>query len=498
MSVSHRPNFALTLRLAALLLALTAPNALLAGGFELPDHGARNVSRGGAFTARADDLTALALNPGGLLRARDSQRAVGLPGQATATGMWGALLYSHNAMHAPISFQRAPSAVPQPESSDPGSPAPLARVDNETPWFLLGGSLFAATDFGLEDFVFAVGLYGPNAAGHQRYPVTGGQRYMLVELEAIFVYYSAAIAWGKRDKYGVGVTLQLAHQPMTKLSLVVDGTPGGAQSPYHSSSDVLATINLAAPPVPTALVGAWWRPIDAVEVGVSGRVVPVKLQAAGDVTLTNSPGGAAFFPDQLEIEGNAARLQLTIPQTARAGVRYRHLDGLRERFDVELDVVWEGWSALDAYTVELDGMIKLFAATKAPDVTIAKRWKDTLSVRLGGTYNLDALPLSLSAGTFYETAAVPLNYSHLDFPSFARVGVGLGATGRLGSLDWTVGYLHVFQESRTIDEAFAKVFQQRPVAECPEGCDGYDSVPANAGTITSGFHIITASLGWRF
>ena len=469
------------------------PAHLLAAGFEIPDNGAKAISRGSAFTVRADDLTAMAHNPAGLLKARDLRRTRG------AGGSWHALQTSHNLIYAPMTFQRAESSVPQVASNDPGSTDPLAKVENETPWFAKGGSLFYGTDLGLDDFAFALGVYGPNAAGHQKYPVTGGPRWMLVELDALIVYYSAAIAYGKRDTWGVGLTLQLAHQPMTKMSLVIDGTPGGEQSPYYAPTDVLATLSMSATPVPTAIFGAWWRPIEALEFGVSGRFLPVKLAASGDIGLTNTPGGSQFTPAQLEVEGGAARLTLTIPPTARAGVRYRHMDGATERFDVELDVVWEGWSMMKEYKVELDGLIKLFAATEAPDVVISKRWRDTLSLRLGGTYNLDGLPLSLSAGGFYESAAVPNNYSHLDFPSFMRIGVAAGASGRLfGNIDWVVGYSHIFQESRTVSELFGKVLQQRPVAECPTGCDGFDSIPANAGVFSGSYDIVTASLAYTF
>jgi long-subunit fatty acid transport protein len=490
-SPAHRPSPARRRRrvgphaaLLGALLALpwlAAPRPAAAGGFELPDHGARAVGRGAAFTVRADDLTAIAHNPGGLSRLRGA-----------------GLLYSHNALYAPLRFTRAPSAVPQPAGTSDGSPDPLATVENETPLFALGGFFVAATDFGLEDWTFAAGVYGPNAVGGQRWPVTGGQRWMLVELDAIIVYYSLAAAYGRRDRWGVGVTLQLAHQPMTRMSLVVDGAIGGAQSPYASGTDVLATISLAAPPAPTALVGAWWRPVPWLELGASGRVVPVWLHASGDIALSNTPGGSQFTPQQLEVDGSAARLEMVLPPTARAGARYRHLDGAREVFDLELNVVYEAWSMVRGFDVELDGTIKLFAAHEAPDVKLDKRWRDTLSLRLGGTWNPDGLPLSLSAGTFVESGAVPNAYSHLDFPSFDRLGLSAGAHGTLGPLTWALSYSFIAQAPRSVSEAYGKVFQQRPIADCPDGCDGYDPVPANAGRFEGHVQLMSASVAYAF
>jgi len=360
----------------------------------------------------------------------------------------------------------------------------------------------AATDFGLEDFTFAIGAYGPSAAGSQSYDVRGGSRWMLTELDAVMVYYSAAVAYGKSN-WGVGMTLQVAHQPSTRLALVVDGTTGGAQSPYSSAADVLATIDLSAPPTFSAIIGAWWQP-QALrtargfwEFAVSARVLPVSFKSTGDVTMSNTPGGSQFSASQLEVSDSSAALDLVLPPVVRAGLRYVHLSGGRELFDIEFNAVYERWSMLDSYNLDLEGTINLFAAAEAPDVIIAKNWQDTLALRLGGTYNVTET-FGVSLGGYYESAAVPVNYSHLDFPSFARVGLGIGVQGQAFGLQWSVAYAHVFQETRDVDERYAKVLQQRPIAECPEGCDGFDAVPANAGLFETGFSTISVSLSYGF
>lgn len=464
--------------LALMLMVLPASTAL-AGGFEFGVNGSRATARGGAFTVRADDLTAIDHNPGGLSRLHGNH-----------------LTLSHNTVHARMSFTRAASVVPQEEFNKPGSPDPLKTVTNQAPWFALGGMFVAASDFGMRDFTFAVGAYGPSAVGKQKYDVRGGSRWMLTEIEAIIAYYSAAVAYGK-DNWGVGVTLQLAHQMSTKMSLVVDGTTGGQQSPYYSTADVLATIELSAPPAFTAIFGAWWRPIDAIEVAVSGRVMPANMEATGDITLANTPGGSQFGPKQLEVENSAARMNLVIPPTAKAGIRYRHLDGKREVFDVELNVVYEAWSMLKQFDVELDGTIKLFAAAEAPDIVIAKNWKDTLAIRLGSTAHVTET-LAVSFGGFYETGAVPVNYTHLDFPSFDRIGLGVGVQGRVKGVDLSLAYGHIMQEKREVDERYGQVFQQRPIAECPGACDGFDAVPANAGTFETGFSTLSLTASIAF
>lgn len=230
----------------------------------------------------------------------------------------------------------------------------------------------------------------PRRTGAKSFPTEGGQRYLLTSLEALLFYPSVSIAYGKEDSFGVGVTLQLVMAPSLEMGLVVDGSQAGGLNAYYSGNDVLATISMSDMLSFSAIFGAWWRPIPALELGVSGRVVPAFLQFDGEFTLSNVPGQTQFSEQQLSVPGSRAQMDLTIPPTAKVGARYRHLDGEREVFDVEVNLVYEAWSLVERYDVHLDGTINLFVGAEAPDTVIEKRWRDTLSVRLGGTWNVIA------------------------------------------------------------------------------------------------------------
>lgn len=466
--------------IAAALLAAALPVAAAAGGLEIPEHGVRALARGGAFTARADDPTAVALNPGGLSKLRGFH-----------------FIWSHNLVWAHSRFARAASVVPPPPDQPAPAADPLTPVENERPLFPLGALLAATHDFGLDGWTFGLSVYGPNNTGHQEWPVTGGQRYLLTELDAFMAFYGASVAWGG-PTFGVGATLQWADLAHLRYGLVVDGTTAPERSPYQSSTDVEATIEVADRFAPTALLGAWWRPAPWLELGLSGRVLPVRFEAEGDFELANVPGSAVFTPDQLHVAGSSAAFDLTLPPTARFGVRYRHLDGAEERFDLELDVVYEAWSFVDAYDLDLEGRIVLFADEEARDTAIEKRWRDTFGVRLGGTWAAIPGRLRVSAGGFWEQGAAPRNYTHLDFPATDRFGLGGGFEVRVGELggltvDLMAAYSHIFATEVIVDERYAKVFQQRPLAPCPAACGGLDGVPANAGRFRTSYD--TLSLG---
>ena len=197
---------------------------------------------------------------------------------------------------------------------------------------------------------------------------------------------------------------------------------------------------------------------------------------------------------------------MVMPPTLNTGLRYRHLSNDREVFDIELNYVYEAWSMLKAYDVTVSGTVKLGeplnSVIDVQSMKIDKRWKDTHSVRLGGTWNAVEDIFSLSMGGFWESAAVPLNYTNIDFMSFQRFGLGGGFRYTFAGIDLNVAYMYVAQEDREVDEKYGKVFQMRPLYPCgdqsSENCNGLSGVPANAGKLTSEYHQLNVSMAFHF
>ncbi len=472
------------LSMALILSTSAGASRAHAAGLEFPESGAAAAMRGGAAVSGVTDPTASFLNPGVLSRLKGLR-----------------LTYNHNIIHSDISFTRAPSQIPATDLAPPyDGTVGRAPVSNETPWFFLNGLLAVSHDFGTP-LTFAASVYGPNSGGSARYDVSGGQRYMMTSLDGLLAFAGLSVAYGG-ESWGVGVTGQYAMMPEMTYRMVVDGQPyTNDLNPYEGAFDVEAEVRVSDMFAYSAIVGAWFRPLPNLEVAASGRVLPVRFNATGSVAVMNTPTGQTYSPEQLTITGGGAAFDLTLPPTARLGVRYRGLEETgvegeeaRERFDVELAVVYEAWHMMNQFNVDLQGTVTLFNSALSP-VVIEKRWRDTLSARLGGTYRLTDT-LALSAGGFYEQGATPKQYAHIDFPSFDRFGASGGLTlSGPGGLELLLGYLHIFESGATVSEAEAKVLQQRPIRPCPEGCDGYTGVPANAGRLTASFRSV--SLGLR-
>ena len=466
---SSSTHVGLALLAGALFVVASAPAQ--AGGFEVPDNGVRALGRGGAYAVGARDLTALHYNPGALARLEGSQ------------AMW-----HHNLVFHESTYTRA---TLDPGWLDDGGTS-FDTVSDSEKLFWLGGFLAASIDLGdltdsdyVEDITIALGVYGPSSVGTQSFPDYGPQSFMFTEADLILVYYSLAVAWQIPDTFGVGVTLQWVDLSKMEYELVVDSAPttGAASLDPIAAPDggrLLTKMQLQDRTGFTAQIGLWWRPVEWLEFGVAGRIIPVDLRPEGGVTVDQP----TLITSELSVS-----MELTLPIQLRGGLRYIHTDDEGEEvFDLEIDVFWENWSVIDEYYVQMDGEI---SAQAVEDIVMPKAWQDTVAVRVGADWRAVPDLLTVRAGGFYETGAVPQNYTHLDFPSFERGGVGLGFTFDVGPVSLSAGYMHVFQEDRNVSELKAKVFAQRPLRPCPENCDGINGVPSNAGSYKTSFDILS-------
>jgi long-chain fatty acid transport protein len=495
----------------ALLLGLGAGWAR-AGGLTTADNGTRALGRGGAFTVKADDLSALYYNPAGLVHS---------PGRFT-------FLYNHNFVNLAASFRR------EAWDHDAGAPFDFAAggvpnpVSNSWGWFNKGGMLVAASDLGTRRAVVALGVYGPPSVGGVRFPADGAQKYLFVEHDVLMLYYTLAGALRLTETLAVGLALQWVDLPRNRYSLVVDGYNDSHYRPFGSDQDLLATLDVSDRFSPTAIAGVWWRPHPAWEVALAGRLVPIWLRARGHLSLAPlgalvQPEGGAVNYSLLKcpagggtsgcVEGaDGAGLRLVFPPTLRGGVRYRHLRQGRELFDLELDLLYEAWSMLQRFDVSTDASHVRLTLRDGSSPTrpigsldVEKRYRDTLALRLGGDLSLVPGWLTVRAGAYYESAAGRTALTNLDFLPLSSLGVGGGFSLAWRGLTVSGAYLHVFQERVVVSEEEAGILQARPAELCstdPGFCDphypGLAAPPVNSGTFDSRVDLLSLGASLTF
>lgn len=191
-----------------LLAASTSAQGLYAGS-----KGARVAGRGGAFGAKADDLSAMEYNPAGLAR-------------MGATTIQLSNRFSYNE----TTYWRQPTY----DGAGGSEVAHFDKVENDTPWQFLEPMLAVGTNFGLESWGFAAGAYAPNGVAKLTFPVgapdapaEGGQRFMMTSRESQILIYALSAAYKFQDLFGVGATLQWISVPRLKYSLAVTPVPFG-------------------------------------------------------------------------------------------------------------------------------------------------------------------------------------------------------------------------------------------------------------------------------
>ncbi len=239
--------------LVVTVFAAVAPSRAFAGGFEIPDNGTEALGRGGAFTAKADDGTALQYNIAGFARQRGTR-----------------LLVNTNLWFSDYSFQRAGTYPDDPASSyTPWGGARFPKVRDDGGVFV-EPFVAASTDFGYFDrWTFALGAFGPSSVGNRTYPASLGfapnpSRYDIVQNKPQVIYGTAAAAVRALSWLDVGLALHYVHGSLLVASTtfsdaVAHGTGAGqCANVEYQPCDARATINASGGAV-TASLGVMAR-----------------------------------------------------------------------------------------------------------------------------------------------------------------------------------------------------------------------------------------------
>jgi long-chain fatty acid transport protein len=413
-------------------------------GFEFPDNGTEALGRGAAFTAKADDLTAIQYNIAGLAKLRGTHFMVNvnLANQSFSFARSG--VYPDGTLSASgvdVSGQPFPGVHKKPEVY----PVPIGAV---------------ATDFGLKRFTFAFGLNGPSSMGRKKFPeyvrlangVTDApapQRFELLDEDILIGFLTLGAAWRPLDWLHVGAAFQYTISNVKEHVYAITYLSDNAcnQNGEFAGCSTKAGINVWDWFIPTGILSVLARgphpKIDHLEVGASFRF-PFEAHTSGSATMSLPPS-----MEGMAIEATGASLTTKMPHVLRTGVRWFFGPREDEKGDVEVDVVWEGWSRVKGF--------KSTFSTNLGTLTfdVPHHYKDTVSVRTGGAYNFKLgrhkdQRLTLRAGFFWESAAAPTEWSRLDFDAFDRFGATVGAGYKWRGLTFNLAFAYIYMPTRNV------------------------------------------------
>jgi hypothetical protein len=479
-------------------LQLTASSAR-AGGIEFTAAGAQALGRGGAVTARADDPMVLLYNPAGLAELRGSQLLLDLnvPLMSACVEPIGFYGWGVYAGGKPVRFTDERTgkdtilnlgdaeAIGKAERAYYRDPLDTVCMQPHVlPIPQLAATLRVNDDLGVGfGMIFPPampqGQWGDshglirNAEGQLRPAAT---RYMQMNTGTLAIFPTLGVGYRLARWLRIGAAFDwgMFWPDVTTTVGIASGT-----SP---DTDVIARIRAYDYFVPGLTASLHLVPVDSVDFVVAFRYQDA-LDASGHAELLTGQHKADAQPRRSRIDVPSVRQRM--PWKLRAGLRYADrlaprpagagddmpstqwqlLDPFEtERWDVELDVEYQGNSVnrrqeihyepgqFVEFEVEGDVNRVQFPDPNQLSTFIDKRWKDQVSVRLGGTYNVVPALFGISAGAHYETRGVDPAYMQIDFWPVSRVGLHGGLTFRVhGTTDIVVSYAHIFQETLVVE-----------------------------------------------
>ena len=500
------------------------PSLAMAGGFEIPDVGTKALGRGSAFTARADNLSAFLYNPAGLSKSKGINvllvgGAVNMNVEFQRGGSGDFYCFPDDPMGCdatmPNSGRRFDPAV------DPNTGEAYGLVKNTgkvgpAPMFVVNWGDVG----GVDGLAIALGVVPPSAFGSATYKDDGPQRYALRGASSLSLQAGLGISYQYKDYFAIGATfsnaMTIAEFHRAARGLINPEDTEDNESPDADSDFLLSVKDLWTPVMSMGVLG---KPVKWLEMGLTFRT-PLNIEADGDLTL--DPSEAA---SESVLYGTGVTYRQRQPWIVRAGIRYIH-----ERFDIEVDYVFEDWSNTstcdvgkektgddqersvcgNGFEVDFDDdtgvTLPNLGDIPLVDFMVPKNYRDVHQVRFG--MDVEAIPkvFAVRAGAWYQTSAFPKNYEtfSVDFPVGEQVAVTAGLTWKAlerkkkhphkadNWLDVNVGYSHVFQPTIKVTEG---VLGQRGITTPGTPLSGN---VINNGTYDVSYNLFGVSLEGHF
>lgn len=403
------------------------PSLAHAGGMILSGHGPRPLARAGSFTAGADDGEAIYYNPAGF---------VDVDGVS--------LLVDGSMVLQRTNYTRVDSGGnPQPTVNGDLSYLPFPTValswkPKKHPWLTLHGGIWVPY-LGLNSF-----------------PETGPQRYSSITLNgSLVVVPQFGASFRVHEHVWLGAAFQLMILNF-KSRLMLGACTQLNCAPEDPSFDALTQLS-AFGAAPSGIIGAVF-PWQKVRVGVALQL-PFFINANG-TTHSRLPSDPFFA--NATLVGDSITLQFNLPVILRAGIEIRPVPVLR----IELGADYEAWSMQKDFTITphniyidgVPGVGRYYLNTMRLD----RGMQDSVSVHVGGEWEVWKRRLVLRAGFLFETSATPdetlsvLTADGLKYMVTAGIGWKLW-----GPVRFDAGWGHIFYPDRNVTNS--RSLQLNPV-----------------------------------
>lgn len=391
-------------RLAPVLgLLLLGADLAHASGFSIYEAGSRATALGCAFTATADDGSALFYNAAGL--SFQSGRSAGL-----------------NLIGVAPQFKFA-GHLSQGDALQTG--------EAESRVYLVPGAYYTANPGGR--FAYGVGVYAPFGLGvvwKDGADWVGRRISHDVSIETIYV--TPAVSWMAADGLALAIGVDVARQ---KLDLI-KFTPEPSFGTNAIETEIAGTSKLNVTPS----LGVMYRPSPTLSFGAMYHFEKTMKFENQDATLDNVQAAGETWATNLLIglggSDQTVSSELNLPSMMSLGVAVEVAPRLR----VEGNYVRFGWSTFEKLDLDF--------TTDNLDQVIHFNYEDSWQVRFGAEFQANDA-ISLMAGYVHDKTPQPLRAVSPLLPDSDRNDYSFGVRLRRGDWDLNASYMVVVGTART-------------------------------------------------
>lgn len=409
-------------------------------GFSIYEAGVRATALGGAFTATADDGSALFYNAAGL----SFQKRPGI---------------NLNIMTITPQFKFTGQLSKSGE---------VATGHSDKKVFPVPGAYYTNNDGG--KLAYGVGLYAPFGLGvtwKDGSEWIGRRVSHDVYIETIYV--TPAISYLVADGLALAVGLDIAKQKIDLTKFTPEPTLG--TNAIETTIEGSSSLNL------TPSLGLMYRPDEKLSFGVMYHFEKTMKYEDGEATLDNvmaAEDPLYSWPASLieGLGGSAQTLEseLNLPSILSLGLAYK----LTPDLAAEANFVRFGWSTFQSLDLDF--------GNDALDQSLEFNYEDTWQVRFGVDFAAVPGKLNLMAGYVHDNTPQPLASVSPILPDSDRNDYSVGAMLVHDDWDFNFGYMVVVADERTNIEDGEPV---RNTTDYPFGT--YKSL-ANIFGLSCGYH----------
>jgi long-chain fatty acid transport protein len=366
--------------ISAIFTIFLCYSQVFAGGFQLNEHGAKAMAMGGAFTAVANDPSAIYWNGAGL------------------TQLWGTNFILGSTLIAPASSFRG--VAPQ-----------ITEYKTQSQTFF-PVHFFASQRIG-NDFAVGLGFTTPFGLGTQWDDDWVG-KYLALKTSLMVFTISPVVAYRLTNELSLSAAFVYSFAN-------VEITRKNSQAPFEG--DAFVQLKGDDKAAYGYNLGLMYKPIETLSFGVSFHS-QIKYDFKGTATST----GAPLLADQLP-EGDITA-KLTTPMNLAFGIAY----DVMPEFKVSADFQYVGWSSYDSLIIDF---------TNVPDLASPRLYDDSYIVRLGGEYKFNE-QFEAMAGIYFDKNPVKPQYLNPSLPDANRFGLSIGFEYKIiENLGLSASYLHI-------------------------------------------------------